>query len=280
VVALSGVAGVALDGGLCGGAADARRLVGGVSHAWCGQFGQDRVEGRAGLGSEIAADRADAVEVLFADGQAAAGGPVVVAEVAVGVQTVGQRVGQLGQLVGAVFTGEPGQLGFGFGAGLDVDEVGQSMDEPADHRDVAGAEVAVALRLGGGGQRRRQRLTVQRPAPAEVGGFVHTPGGFGPADPQPVRQRGGQLAAQLGGIGLLGELVDQRMLDRRQHAAYLFAVLQHAQPLRGGQHVERQVHRAFHASLERVEHLDDLLTATRTHVRIITTGSDNSGLRN
>jgi len=75
-------------------------------------------------------------------------------------------------------------------------------------------------------------------------------------------------------VGLLGELVDQRMLDRRQHAADLFAVLQHAQPLGRGQHVEREVHRALHASLERVEDFDDLLTTTRTHVRIIETRPD------
>ena len=46
-----------------------------------------------------------------------------VGEVAVGVEAVGERVGQLGQLVGAVLAGQSGQLGFGFLPGLDVDEV-------------------------------------------------------------------------------------------------------------------------------------------------------------
>ena len=59
----------------------------------------------------------------LADGQAAAFGAVDVGEVAVGVEAVGELVGQLAQLVGAVLTGQPGQLRFGFGAGLDVDEI-------------------------------------------------------------------------------------------------------------------------------------------------------------
>ena len=113
MVALSGAAGVALDGGLRGGAADARLVVGGVAHARCGEFGEHRVEGGAGLGGEVAADRGHAVDVLAADGEAAPAGAVVVGEVAVGVEAVGEGVGQLGQLVGAMLAGQSGQLGFG-----------------------------------------------------------------------------------------------------------------------------------------------------------------------
>ncbi len=90
---------------------------------------------------------------------------------------------------------------------------------------MAGTEVAVALRFGGRGQHRRQRLTVQRPPLAEVGGFVDPPRCLGAADPQPVGQRWRQLAAQLGRIGLLGELVDQGVFDGGLPAAHLFAPL-------------------------------------------------------
>ena len=95
VVALPEAAGVALDGGLWRGAADAGCVVGGVAHAGCGEFGEDGVDGGAGFGGEVAADRAHAVEVLLADGQAAAFGAVDVGEVAVGVDAVGEFVGQL-----------------------------------------------------------------------------------------------------------------------------------------------------------------------------------------
>ena len=78
---------------------------------------------------------------------------------------------------------------------------------------MAGAEVAVALGFGGGGQHRRQRFAGRWPPLAEVGGFVDAPGGLGAADPQPVGQRRGQLATQLGRLGLRAELVDQRVLD-------------------------------------------------------------------
>ena len=75
---------------------------------------------------------------------------------------------------------------FGLGAGLEVDEIGQPVEEAADHRDMAGTEVAVALRGGGGFQHRRQRFPVQRPPLTQIGGFVDAPGGVGAADPQPV----------------------------------------------------------------------------------------------
>ena len=69
---------------------------------------------------------------------------------------------------------------------------------------MAGAEVAVALRGGGGLQHRRQRFPVQRPPLTQIGGLVDAPRGVGAADPQPVRQRRGQFAAQLGRLGLRG----------------------------------------------------------------------------
>src|SRR5882757_8780132 len=125
MVSLRGAAGVALDGGLRRGAAGAWLVVGGVAHAWGGEFGEDGVEGGPGFGGEVSADGAHAVDVLAADGDAAPAGPVVLGEVPVGVEAVGEGVGQLGEFVGAVLAGQSGQLGFGFVAGLDVDEIGQ-----------------------------------------------------------------------------------------------------------------------------------------------------------
>ena len=80
---------------------------------------------------------------------------------------------------------------------------------------MTGTELAVALRLGGRGQHRLQGFAVQSPPLAEVGGLVDAPRGVGAADPQPVGQHRGQLAAQLGRVGLFGELVDQWVLDGR-----------------------------------------------------------------
>ena len=80
-------------------------VVGGVAHARCGEFGEHRVEGRACFGRQIAGDRRHAVDVLAADGDAAPPSPVVITEVAVGVEAVGEFVGQLGQLIGAMLAG-------------------------------------------------------------------------------------------------------------------------------------------------------------------------------
>ena len=206
--------------------------------------------------------------------QAAAFGAVDVGEVAVGVEAVGELVGQFRQLVGAVLTGQAGQLRFGCAAGLDVDEIRQAVKEAADHRDMAGTEVTVALGGRGGFQHRRQRLAVERAPLTQVGGLMHPPRGLGPADPQPVRQRRGQPATQLDRAGLFGELIDQWVLDGRLLTAKTLPPLQHPQPLRGGQHIEHQIQGAFVVGLEHIEDLDDLLTTTRTHVRILTIEAD------
>ena len=200
-------------------------------------------------GVEIPADRAHAVEVLLTDAQAAAFGAVHVGEVAIGVEAVGQLVGQLGQLVGAVLAGQAGQLRLGCGrvsmstkSGSRCKKLRMTVTWPAPRSPLRCAG-------SGGRQHRRQSLAVQRPPLAEVGGFVHTSRGFGAADPQPVGQRRGQLAAQLGRIGLLGELIDQGVFDGGLPAPHLLEVFQHGQPFGRGQHVERQVQRALVAGL-------------------------------
>jgi len=108
----------------------------GVAHARRGEFREDGVQRGAGLGSEIAGDRRHAVDVLAADGDAAPPGPIGVGEVAVGVEAVGEGVGQPGQFVGAMLAGQAGQMCFGFGSGFDVDEIRQPVDETANHRDM------------------------------------------------------------------------------------------------------------------------------------------------
>ena len=280
MVALSRAAGVALDGGPRGCAADAGRLVGGVAHARCGEFGEHRVEGRACFGGEVAGDRRHAVDVLAAEGDAAPPSPVVITEVAVRVEAVGEFVGQLGQLIRAVLGGQAGQLGFGFVPGFDIDKIRQPMPKAADHRDMTGTQLPVALRLGRRGQHRLQRFTVQRPPLAQIGGLVDAPGGVGAADPQPVGQHRGQLATQLGRVGLFGELIDQRVLDGRVPTTQLLPALQYPQPLGCGQHMKRQVQGAFVAGLERIEHLDNLFPTTRTHVRIVAKPADGNSPTN
>ncbi len=174
---------------------------------------------------------------------------------------------------------EPGQLGFGLCAGLDINDIGQPMKEPADHRDMARRRACHSLRLGRSGQHRRQRLTVERTPLTEIGGFMHPPGCLAPADPQPVSQHRRQLAAQLGRLSLGGELVDQGVFDGRLLTAKTLEPFQHGQPLGRGEHLERQVQGPFVVGLERVENLDDLFTTTRTHVRILSPSIDGSQSR-
>ena len=139
---------------------------------------------------------------------------------------------------------------------------------------MAGTQLPVALRFGRRGQHRLQRFTVQRPTLAQIGSLMDAPRGLGAADPQPISQRRGQLAAQLGRIGLLGELIDQCVFNGGLPATHLLPPLQYPEPLGCGQHVKGLVQGAFVVGFERVENLDNLLATTRTHVRIITMGSD------
>src|ERR1700759_2663931 len=100
---------------------------------------------------------------------------------------------------------------------------------------MTGTEFAVALRFGGCGQRRRQGFAVQSPALAEVGGLMDAPRGFGATDPQPVGQRRWQLAAQLGRVSLLGELIDQCVFNGGLPATDLLPPLPYPPPLGGGE---------------------------------------------
>ncbi len=252
-----------VDGFRGRGAVEAGGGLVGVAHARGGQLGEHGVDGGAGLRGQIPADRAHAVAALLADGDTAAAGSILVAEIAVGVKAIGELVGQLGQLVGAILAAQLRQLGLGLHPGLDIDEVRQPVHKPADHRHMGGAEVPGALGGGGGLQPRRQRLTGDRPTLAQILGLADAPTGFGAADPQPIGQHRRQPAPQLALTGLLADLIDQRMLHRGQLAAKPLAALQDPQPLRGGQHIKGQLQRALHASLQRIEDLHDLLTTTR-----------------
>jgi len=117
-------------------------------------FARTASRGGARLGGQVAGDGAHAVGVLAADGDAAPTRPVVLAEITVGVQAVGEFIGQLAEFVGAMLAGQAGQMCFGFLAGLDIDEIRQPAEEAADHRHMPEPDDPVTLRLCGGGQHR------------------------------------------------------------------------------------------------------------------------------
>ncbi|BBX97274.1 hypothetical protein MLAC_25680 [Mycobacterium lacus] len=81
--------------------------------------------------------------------------PVLVAVGAIGVEAVGDGVGQPGQLFGPVLGALARQVGLGLIAGGRVDPAGQLVVDAADHRDLTGAEFPGFLRGGRRSQRRR-----------------------------------------------------------------------------------------------------------------------------
>lgn len=121
MVTLAGAATVGFDACLAGSAVKAGVLVVGVGHAGCSPAGQHCVEGGSCFGGEVSADGGHAVDTLTAQRQVSAPGAVGVGEVAVGVEAIGKPVGELGEVVGSVAGREPGEVGLGFFACLDVD---------------------------------------------------------------------------------------------------------------------------------------------------------------
>ena len=166
VVALSAAAGIAADSVLGRRAVNDGLLVERVAHAGCGQFREDRVEGGAGFGGQISGDRTHPVDALVADGDTPSAGPVVVGEVSVGVEAIGEFVGQLAQLVGAMLATQLGQLGLRFDARFHIDAVGQPVHEAADHRHVRGTDASVPLCCRGRGQPRPPVIAFRSPSSA------------------------------------------------------------------------------------------------------------------
>ena len=128
---------------------------------------------------------------------------------------------------------------------------------PASRANCASALAQVSMSTKSGSRWKKLRITATWPAPRSplrcASAVAGNTGGNGsplnalrspksaasctrrdasaPADPQPVGQRRGQLAAQLGRIGLLGELIDQGVFDGGLPAAHLFPPLNTRQPL-------------------------------------------------
>ena len=180
-----------------------RGVVGGVAHPRGGQFGQDGVESGARFGGQIAADRAHPVEALCADGDAAPAGPVLVGEVAVGVEASVSLSASLANSSGRCSPPRRASCASALWRVVDVDEVGQPVPEAADHRAHGrcrwcrrAAPRRWRAARGGNGS------PVSAARGPQIRGLVDAPRRFGAGDPQPVGQRRAQCAAQLRRVGL------------------------------------------------------------------------------
>ncbi len=165
MVALGGAAGVALDGGLRWGAADAGVLVGGVAHARVRRAWRTRRPGwPAARGS--ASRRGGTCRRCLAR-------PMVRPRRLARSMSVKSPSGlrqsvslsaSLASSSGRCSAAQAGQLGLGFGAGLEVDEVGKPMPKRRGSPRHAPAPSSPLRCAGSGGlQHRLQRFTVKRP---------------------------------------------------------------------------------------------------------------------
>ncbi|AGZ53999.1 hypothetical protein MKAN_04035 [Mycobacterium kansasii ATCC 12478] len=98
-------------------------------------------------------------------------------------------------MFGANLAALAGQLSFGALAGGLIDPARQLPAKAADHRDVLGADRAVALGGGGPGQYRGDRFPGQRAPRPQIGGGVAAPAGLGAAGQRPVGDGMRQFAA-------------------------------------------------------------------------------------
>ena len=163
-----------------GGVAVAGALIVGMGCPGGGEFGGEGVPAGAGFGGEVARDSAHAVGLLAADGQSAfALSFFLVGHRAVGVEGQGESLGGLAQLIGVQPAGRAGELGFGVGAGADVDPVGQGAEELGDGVQVSGSDAALGLSGGDVIPVWGQGLAVEGAAGAEHLGVADGAGGFG-----------------------------------------------------------------------------------------------------
>jgi hypothetical protein len=94
--------------------------------------------------------------------------------------------------------------------------------------------------------------------------------------------RVGQLAAQFFWGGLVGKLIDQRMLYGRQPAAHPLAALQQRQPLPGGQRLEVQPEHPFDSGVQGIESCRDRVSihnSARTHTVKLAWATDKNTAR-
>ena len=274
VVALGRRAGVAVDRFLRRGAIHTRSVVQRVAHAGGGQLGQNRLHGGAQLGGEHAAQFRHAVEALLAQGEAAAAGAVVIGVGAIRIETIGEVIGQFGELFRAKVRARSGQVGLDSRAGRSVHPAGQAVEEPADHRHLPGAECALALGGGGRGQERIQEFAGQPVPWPQIISLFDAPGGFGAADQRRLGDRLRQRAAQLLGGRLVGQVVDQRILHCRDPPAEALAALQQLQALLGVRRVKRQRAGPVQVGIKRVEHREGVGVTTWTHTAKLATPTD------
>jgi hypothetical protein len=120
---------------------------------------------------------------LPAQHQPAPSRSIFVAEITVGIQTIGQFVSQLAEQFGTVLGSEIGKLCLSVRAGIGVNPAGQVPQESTDHLHVCGIDGPGTLPGGGGRQVWGQRLAGDGPSRTQVIGFVDATAGFGAGDP-------------------------------------------------------------------------------------------------
>lgn len=164
----------------CGGA---RTRVPGVGHAWSGPLAQHRIQGRAGLRVEPAADRGHTVGALSADGDAAFAGAIgIVGCRAVLIEQVAQQFCCLTQFFRALPARAGDQGLFALHPGGFVDPSGQVREEVAEDLDVLGIDGAVGLGSGQMFPPWRQGLSGQGGSWAQRFGVTHAATGLTSAD--------------------------------------------------------------------------------------------------
>ena len=242
MVTLRGCAGIVVGGlrrRLC---VDVRGLVVGVAHPRGGPLAQHRIQARAQFGGQPAGDRRHAIEVLASDGDAAAARPILVGEVPVRVDAVGQPLGEHAQLVGTQHGGLLGEISLGALAGGRVHPARQLGEEAADLGHVFGVDVPGALRCRGRRPQRLQRFTGQCGASGQHLGVGDAAACFTGADAQPVGQVFRQRFADLLRGGLQLDVAQGFVLDRRRLAAAGLHRVEHREQIGHVQPVQRQSH--------------------------------------
>ncbi len=219
----------------------------------------DGLEVGAGLGIQQPGQPRHPVDALRPQVQTAAAGAIDVAELAVGIEIVGDSPAQLGDHGGIEFGRMPYQRALSVRRGGAGDRTGQGIDRGAHRPDVVLADRARSDRRRQRRQLGVQRRAGQRTARSDAGREREAAPEFSGADAQPRPQHGARHRQRPGLVGRVGDFAEEAVHQPPIGAVLGFESFGDVDPKASADQIRRGPPQHVVGSVDRVERGADAL---------------------